>query len=456
MDKSDTSGKFCTFVSLKIMSNLGAIENSKVVYATLGCKLNFSETSAIGRTLNEMGFVKAAKGEQAGLVVVNTCSVTDAADKKCRQTIRQLIKKHPNAKVVVTGCYAQLSPGDIAAIPGVDLIIGSNEKNRLAAFVCNLEKSETATIHTSKLKDIKAFSPITSGDDRTRTFLKIQDGCDYFCTYCTIPFARGLSRSGTIAETLNEAKRAIDRGAIELILTGVNIGDFGRNQGETFYQLLETFDKELAGLRVRVGSVEPNLLTNEMIDLMAESSVIMPHFHIPLQSGSDQMLQIMHRKYNTELFVNKVETIKSKCPDAFIGVDVIAGVNGETDELFGETVDLLTELNISQLHAFSYSERPGTAVLKVQPVVPVNTRHKRSLILQKLSDKKLQAFYLASVGQSHNVLFEHDNHHGKLYGFTENYIRVEHNYDTKLINSTCKVKITDFNTADFTMGSEKI
>ena len=420
-------------------------QNKTAVYYTLGCKLNFSETSTIGRILKEAGIRTARKGEKADICVVNTCSVTEVADKKCRQAIHRLTKQHPGAFVVVTGCYAQLKPEQVANIEGVDLVLGAEQKGELMNYLGNLEKHEKGEAITTATKDIRSFSPSCSRGDRTRYFLKVQDGCDYFCSYCTIPFARGRSRNGRIEDIVAQARRAAGEGGKEIVITGVNIGDFGKTTGETFFDLVKELDKVEGIERYRISSIEPNLITDEAIDFVAHSKRFAPHFHIPLQSGSDAVLQLMRRRYDTALFRHKIEKIKEVMPHAFIGVDVIVGTRGETDEYFEEARQFIDSLDISQLHVFSYSERPGTQALKIDHVVDPKTKHARSQQLLDISDQKLHAFYEAHIGQEANVLFEHTKKDGKMHGFTENYIKVEIPYDATLVNETRKVVLGGWN-----------
>ena len=420
-------------------------QNKTAVYYTLGCKLNFSETSTIGRILKEAGIRTARKGEKADICVVNTCSVTEVADKKCRQAIHRLTKQHPGAFVVVTGCYAQLKPEQVANIEGVDLVLGAEQKGELMNYLGNLEKHEKGEAITTATKDIRSFSPSCSRGDRTRYFLKVQDGCDYFCSYCTIPFARGRSRNGRIEDIVAQARRAAGEGGKEIVITGVNIGDFGKTTGETFFDLVKELDKVEGIERYRISSIEPNLITDEAIDFVAHSKRFAPHFHIPLQSGSDAVLQLMRRRYDTALFRHKIEKIKEVMPHAFIGVDVIVGTRGETDEYFEEARQFIGSLDISQLHVFSYSERPGTQALKIDHVVDPKTKHARSQQLLDISDRKLHAFYEAHIGQEANVLFEHTKKDGKMHGFTENYIKVEIPYDATLVNETRKVVLGGWN-----------
>lgn len=419
--------------------------NKKVAFHTLGCKLNFAETSAIGKKMTEEGFSKVKAGEQADVCVINTCSVTDTADRKCRQAISRLNRQHPNSIMVVTGCYAQLKPEEISKIEGVDLVLGSNEKFSILEYIRNLDTEKPAEIHTTKINQIKDFKPSCSRDDRTRYFLKVQDGCDYYCTYCTIPFARGRSRSANVAETVDKAMEAIDAGAKEIVLTGVNIGDFGVHTNETFFDLIKAFDNIDRDVRFRISSIEPNLLTDEIIDYVVTSKHIMPHFHIPLQSGTNEVLKLMKRKYDRELFAHKVAKIKTLMPHAFIGVDVIVGVRGETDELFEESCKFIDSLDISQLHVFTYSERAGTKMLEIEQNTPVADRKKRSDILHQFSDKKTQAFYESQIGKTYPVLWESRHNGENMVGFTNNYVKVERSFDKNLVNTVEIVKLGQWN-----------
>ncbi|MBS5980578.1 MAG: tRNA (N(6)-L-threonylcarbamoyladenosine(37)-C(2))-methylthiotransferase MtaB [Dysgonomonas mossii] len=420
-------------------------ENKKAAYLTLGCKLNFAETSAIGRQLSQVGVRRSRDGEVADICVINTCSVTEFADKKCRQAVRKMIKENPGAYVIVTGCYAQLKPEDIAGIKGVDIVLGSEQKLDVVAYLDELKKKDKGVVHTSKTNKIKSFVPSCSQDDRTRYFLKVQDGCDYFCSFCTIPFARGRSRNGSIESMVQQAKEVAEKGGKEIVLTGVNIGDFGRTTGETFFDLVKALD-EVEGIeRYRISSIEPNLLTDEIIQFVAQSKRFAPHFHIPLQSGSDAVLKLMRRRYDTALFRHKVEKIKSVMPDAFIGVDVIVGTRGETDEYFDEAKAFLESLDFSQLHVFTYSERPNTQALKIDHEVDPKTKHARCKALLDLSDEKLQAFYRSQQGTKRKVLFEHTQHDSVMYGFTENYIKVETQYHANKANEIKMITLGDFN-----------
>lgn len=421
-------------------------ENKKAAYFTLGCKLNFAETSTIGKRLAEGGIRKIRPGEKADICVVNTCSVTELADKKCRQAIRRIAKQHPGAFIIVTGCYAQLKPEEVAHIEGVDLVLGAEQKLDILQYLSDLEKhTEEGTIVTSSSKDIRTFSPSCSADDRTRHFLKVQDGCDYFCTYCTIPFARGRSRNGSIASLVKQAEEVARQGGKEIVLTGVNIGDFGKSTGENFLDLIRALDEVEGIVRYRISSIEPNLITDEAIDFVARSKRFAPHFHIPLQSGSDAVLQLMHRRYDTALFRHKIEKIKQVMPHAFIGVDVIVGTRGETDAYFEEAYSFIQSLDISQLHVFSYSERPGTQALKIEYAVDPRTKHLRSQRLLDLSDRKLHTFYEAHIGQEATVLFEHTRKGGMMHGFTENYIKVEIPYQSAWANQTRRARLGQWN-----------
>ena len=427
------------------MIDTTVFQNKTAVYYTLGCKLNFSETSTIGKILREAGVRTARKGERADICVVNTCSVTEMADKKCRQAIHRLVKQHPGAFVVVTGCYAQLKPGDVAKIEGVDIVLGAEQKKDLLQYLGDLQKHEAGEAHTTATKDIRSFAPSCSRGDRTRFFLKVQDGCDYFCSYCTIPFARGRSRNGTVASMVEQARQAAAEGGKEIVLTGVNIGDFGKTTGETFFDLVKALD-EVEGIeRYRISSIEPNLLTDEIIEFVSHSRRFMPHFHIPLQSGSDDVLKLMRRRYDTALFASKIKKIKEVMPDAFIGVDVIVGTRGETDEYFEDAYRFIAGLDVTQLHVFSYSERPGTQALKIDHVVAPEEKHKRSQRLLALSDEKTQAFYVRHIGQTMPVLMEKTKAGMPMHGFTANYIRVEVENDPSLDNKMVDVLLGELN-----------
>ncbi len=427
------------------MIDANIFENKTVAYYTLGCKLNFAETSTLGKLLEKQGFRKARSGERTDICVINTCSVTELADKKCRQTIRRIARNNPGAFIVVTGCYAQLKPEEIAHIPEVDLILGAEQKLDLPQYLDDLQKRDKALIATTPFKEIKRFSPSCSRGDRTRYFLKVQDGCDYFCTYCTIPFARGRSRSGTIAQLTEQAREVARSGGKEIVITGVNIGDFGKQTGENFLDLIRALDDVEGIENYRISSIEPNLLTDEIITFVANSKRFAPHFHIPLQSGSDTILKLMHRHYDTTLFAHKIEKIRQMIPDAFIGVDLIAGVRGETEDLFEESRRFVDSLDISQLHVFTYSERPGTQALKIEPIIPIPERHTRCHRMLEISDKKLRAFYQQFQGTTRPVLFEQPRKGAPMHGFTDNYIRVEMPYRKEWINTCHEVRLGEFN-----------
>lgn len=427
------------------MIDTQVFQDKKAVYYTLGCKLNFSETSTIGKLLTEAGVRTARKGEQADICVVNTCSVTEVADKKCRQAIHRLVKQHPGAFVVVTGCYAQLKPETVAAIDGVDVVLGAEQKGDLLNYLGNLQKHEAGQAFTSPLKEIRSFAPSCSRGDRTRFFLKVQDGCDYFCSYCTIPFARGRSRNGSVASLVEQARQAAAEGGKEIVLTGVNIGDFGKTTGETFFDLVKALD-EVEGIeRYRISSIEPNLLTDEILEFVAQSKRFMPHFHIPLQSGCDEVLKLMRRRYDTALFASKVKRIKQLMPHAFIGVDVIVGTRGETPEYFEQARNFIQSLDVTQLHVFSYSERPGTQALKIDYVVSPDEKHRRSQQLLDISDEKTKAFYQRHIGQTMPVLLERSKPGTPMHGFTPNYIRVEVPHNNALDNQLRQLRLGEFN-----------
>lgn len=427
------------------MIDTTVFQDKKAVYYTLGCKLNFSETSSIGKMLKDVGVRTVRKGEKADICVINTCSVTEIADKKCRQAIHRLTKQHPGAFVVVTGCYAQLKPEQVSNIEGVDLVLGAEQKGELINYLGSLEKHEHGEAITTATKDIRSFAPSCSRGDRTRYFLKVQDGCDYFCSYCTIPFARGRSRNGKIEDLVAQARQAAAEGGKEIVLTGVNIGDFGKTTGETFFDLVKALDQVEGIERFRISSIEPNLLTDEIIEYVAHSRAFMPHFHIPLQSGCDEVLKLMRRRYDTALFASKIRKIKELMPDAFIGVDVIVGTRGETPEYFKKAYEFIRGLDVTQLHVFSYSERPGTQALKIDYVVPAEEKHQRSQRLLALSDEKTKAFYARHIGQEAKVLMEKSKAGMPMHGFTENYIRVELEHDDSLDNHLVQVRMGEFN-----------
>ena len=427
------------------MIDTNVFQDKKAVYYTLGCKLNFAETSSIGKTLKEAGIRTVRKGEKADICVINTCSVTEVADKKCRQAIHRLSKEHPGAFIVVTGCYAQLKPEQIADIEGVDLVLGAEQKGELINYLGDLKKREHGEAVTTVAKDIRAFSPSCSRGDRTRYFLKVQDGCDYFCSYCTIPFARGRSRNGKIEDLVAQARQSALEGGKEIVLTGVNIGDFGKSTGENFYDLVKALD-EVEGIeRFRISSIEPNLLTDEIIEYVARSKRFMPHFHIPLQSGCDEVLKLMRRRYDTALFASKIHKIKELIPDAFIGVDVIVGTRGEIPEYFDRAYEFIKSLDVTQLHVFSYSERPGTQALNIDYVVSADEKHRRSQQLLALSEEKTRAFYARHIGKEAVVLMEKSKAGVPMHGFTDNYIRVELPHDDSLDNQLVRVRLGEFN-----------
>lgn len=408
----------------------------KVAFYTLGCKLNFSETSTIARSFEEGGFAKVNFDDQPDVFVINTCSVTENADKKCRQLVKKAKKVNPDGFVAIIGCYAQLKPTEISQIPGVDIVLGANEKFNLVEHIETLEKTDEVVVKNENIKRTKEFVPAFSMGDRTRSFLKIQDGCDYFCTFCTIPLARGKSRNATIAETIVEAEKIAKTDIKEVVLTGVNIGDFGQGGEENFFGLVKALDKVEGIDRFRISSIEPNLLSDEIIDFtLGESKRFVPHFHIPLQSGSDRLLKAMRRKYERSLFAERINKIKSINPDTCIGVDVIVGFPGETDEEFMETIEFLKDLPVSYLHVFTYSERANTTAIKLGDPVPMHIRKERSKQLHILSDKKKRQFYESAVGKTGTVLIEQEENNGWMYGFTENYVKVKVPYDEKLANT---------------------
>ncbi|MCT4615831.1 MAG: tRNA (N(6)-L-threonylcarbamoyladenosine(37)-C(2))-methylthiotransferase MtaB [Marinifilaceae bacterium] len=419
-------------------------KGKKVAFYTLGCKLNFSESSSIAQSFEELGFERVKHTEVADVYVINTCSVTDMADKKCRQAIKKLIKLNHNAFIAVVGCYAQLKPEEISKIEGVDIVLGTQEKFNVQAYLSHLEKKENTQLYGCDFKLIEDFNPSFSYGDRTRCFLKIQDGCDYFCTYCTIPFARGRSRNMSIDKTVKLAKEIGEKGIKEIILTGVNIGDFGKSTDENFYNLISELDKIESIERYRISSIEPNLLTDEIIQFVAKSKKFMPHFHIPLQSGSNEVLKLMKRRYNRELFEEKVKLIKKYIPNAFIGVDLIAGSRGETEEYFEDAYNFVSSLPISFLHVFPYSERAGTKALEIDHIVEISERKKRAEKFHKLSDKFLHDFYKKHIGTRARVLFEDANHNGMMHGFTDNYIKVAVDYNANLANKIVDIEILDF------------
>lgn len=444
------------------MINTSVFQNKKAAYFTLGCKLNFSETSTFGKMLADLGVRIAGEGDVADICLVNTCSVTEVADHKCRQAIHRLVRNNPGAFVIVTGCYAQLESESVSKIEGVDLVLGSDEKANLVQFLSDAwtakesaaEFNEDGKVeslhefHSVKTKMIKSFAPSCSRGNRTRYFLKVQDGCDYYCTYCTIPYARGNSRNPTIASLVAQAEEAAHEGGKEIVLTGVNIGDFGKTTGESFLDLCKALDKVEGIERYRISSMEPDLLSDELIDFCSQSRAFMPHFHIPLQSGSDEVLKLMHRRYDKTLFAHKIELIKQKMPDAFIGVDVMVGCRGETPECFEECYEFLDDVDVTQLHVFPYSERPGTAALRIPYVVDDAEKKVRSKRLLDLSEQKRIEFYARYIGTEQEVLFEKAARGKAMHGFTSNYVRVElpaklakEEYDNQIL----RVRMGEFN-----------
>lgn len=419
-------------------------QNLKAEYHTLGCKLNFSETSAIGKMLSEKGILRAGKGDSPDIVVINTCSVTETADKKGRQLIRRLSSRYPDATIVVTGCYAQLKPGEVMEIPGVDIVLGSNEKLRAAEFIDSWLKNHEKKMEVTPFLDIREFQPSCERGDRTRYFLKVQDGCDYFCTYCTIPFARGRSRSGSIEDLTETARNVAAEGGKEIVITGVNIGDFGRDTGENFFSLIKSLDSVEGIERYRISSIEPNLITPEMIDWIAsEARAFTPHFHIPLQAGSDAVLKLMNRRYDTALFESRINKIREAIPDAFIGIDIIAGARGETQEEWDKSYEFVSRLPVDKLHVFPYSERPGTKALNIGHKVSQEEKHRRVAMLTSLSDKKLHDFMCERVGREYDVLWEQPAAgNDRMHGFTPNYLRVVAPLDDTLVNTISRVRLT--------------
>ena len=420
------------------------IQYKKVAFYTLGCKLNFSETSTISRLFEDAGFAKVDFEETPDVYVINTCSVTENADKKCKQLVKKALKINPNAFVTIVGCFAQLKPTEIAQIPGVDLVLGANEKFDILSYLDKTDKLEETQVSFKNIKETQEFIPSFSYGDRTRSFLKVQDGCDYFCTFCTIPLARGKSRNATIAETLIEARKIADTEIKEVVLTGVNIGDFGQSEGENFFELIQELDKIEGIDRFRISSIEPNLLSNEIIDFsLSNSQRFVPHFHIPLQVGNDRILKAMRRKYERSLYAERVAQIKSLRKDCCIGVDVIVGFPGETDEEFMDSYNFIKDLDISYLHVFTYSERANTGAPKLGEAVPVEKRRERSKMLHILSDKKKRVFYEENLGSTRTILFEAEEDNGMMYGFSENYVKVKIPFDETLVNSFQKVKLVE-------------
>ena len=420
----------------------------KVAFYTLGCKLNFAETSTIARSFEEEGYIRVDFDDPADIYVINTCSVTENADKQFKQIVRKALKTNPKAFLAAVGCYAQLKPEELASVDGVDLVLGAKEKFNITQYIDDLTKNNEGVVHSCEIAETDFYVGSYSIGDRTRAVLKVQDGCDYKCTYCTIPMARGISRSDTIENILSNAKKISDKGIKEIVLTGVNIGDYGKGEfgnkkhEHTFLELVQALDKVEGIERLRISSIEPNLIKDETIDFIAQSNSFVPHFHIPLQSGSNEILKKMKRRYLRELYVSRVAKIREVMPDACIGVDVIVGFPGETDEHFLETYHFLNELDISYLHVFTYSERDNTEAVLMDGVVPDEVRAKRSKMLRGLSAKKRNAFYESQLGKEKTVLFESDNKQGYIHGFTENYVKVKAPWDPALVNTLHKVKLT--------------
>ena len=428
------------------MIDTSILQGKKAAYFTLGCKLNFAETSSIGEALSRQGVLAVSDGEVADICVVNTCSVTGVADQKCRQAIRRMVKAHPGAFVAVTGCYAQLRPDEVLAIDGVSLVVGTEQKGDIVDLIAEKmsERDALGTKLTVATKDIRSFVPSCSRGNRTRYFLKVQDGCNYYCTYCTIPYARGRSRNGSIASLVEQARDVAQRGGKEIVITGVNIGDFGRSTGESFLDLVKALD-EVEGIhRYRISSIEPNLLTDDIIRYVSVSRAFMPHFHIPLQSGSDEVLRLMHRKYDTAFFRSKIERVKELIPDAFIGVDVMVGCRGETEAFFEDAYRFLEQVDVTHLHVFSYSERPGTKALEIPHVVSPEHKNERSQRLMALSEQKTHAFYSRYINKVKPVLLEHAQDGRPMHGFTDNYVKVEVENHPLLDNEIVDVRLLDF------------
>lgn len=418
------------------------------MYKTFGCKLNFAETSSVGRMLADRGFVRAIDGDTPDIIVVNTCSVTELADRKCRQAIRSLVRRYPDATILVTGCYAQLKPGEVADIPGVDIVIGTNAKARLAEYIDRWDAEHTAIRDVVPSKELREFVPACSADDRTRHFLKVQDGCDYYCSYCTIPMARGRSRSGSIDSLVAQAAKVAEEGGKEIVLTGVNIGDFGKGRTDRLIDLIRELDRVDGIERYRISSIEPDLLTDEIIRFVADSRRFMPHFHTPLQCGSDAVLKLMRRHYDSSLFADKVRAIREAMPDAFIGVDLIVGARGETAEEFEVSRRFIEGLDISRLHVFPYSERPGTRALQLGGAVSQADKQRRAAVMLRMSEEKLNVFASRFIGTVRPVLVEHARSDGKMLGLTDNYLRVEIPRDDSLANTVVPVGLASIEGMD--------
>lgn len=426
------------------MIDNSTFSTKKALFHTFGCKLNFAETSTVARVLADYGIMRCQRGDVPDIVVINTCSVTELADKKCRQTIRSYARRYPNAAIVVTGCYAQLKSEEVAGLPSVAVVAGNDRKGELAEYISNWLKTHESVTEVTPHKDIRIFTPSCSRGDRTRYFLKVQDGCDYYCSYCTIPMARGRSRSGSIDQLVAQAQQAAAEGGKEIVITGVNIGDFGKGRSDNFFDLIRELDQVEGIERYRISSIEPDLLTDEMIEWVAQSRSFMPHFHIPLQSGSDAVLELMRRHYRTDLFRHKVEMIREAMPHAFIGVDLIVGARGETPERFEESKQFVESLDISRLHVFPYSERPGTRALSIDHVVDQHDKHVRSREMINVSERKLDEFARQFAGTVRPVLIEHREKGGRMSGFTDNYLRVEIEADNSLANKVVPVRLVEW------------
>ena len=423
------------------MIDASSFDNTKALFHTFGCKLNFAETSTIAKTFASKGIRRASVGETPDFIVINTCSVTEIADKKCRQAIHRFVSKYPDAVILVTGCYAQLKSEEIAAIPGVDIVVGTDQKLAISDYLDRWMTTRRQCREVTPVKDIRKFHPSCSGEDRTRYFLKIQDGCDYWCTYCTIPLARGRSRSGTIDEIVGMARKVAEDGGKEIVLTGVNIGDFGKGRDDNFFDLIRELDKVDGIERYRISSIDRNLLSDEIIEWVASSRRFMPHFHIPLQAGSDEVLKLMRRHYDTALFRHRIERIRQTMPHAFIGVDLIVGARGETDELFQKSYDFVESIDISRLHVFPYSERPDTRALAIDGIVTQEEKHRRTCRMLALSERKLADFTSRFIGTTRKVLPEEPRPGRPMYGFTDNYLKVSMNPNPDLANKIVSVHL---------------
>ncbi|HLP49415.1 MAG TPA: tRNA (N(6)-L-threonylcarbamoyladenosine(37)-C(2))-methylthiotransferase MtaB [Chitinophagales bacterium] len=436
--------------------------NRKIALHTLGCKLNFSETSAIARILSEQGYQKVEFSDRADYYIINTCSVTENADKETKQVVKTALKTNPEAKVIIVGCYAQLKPEEISRIKGVSMVLGANEKFKIHEYLEQLEEQTAPVVISGDIDNVEFYADAYSQGERTRSFLKVQDGCDYFCSFCTIPMARGKSRSNTIAHTVEVARKVAGTGVKEIVLTGVNLGDYGKTTDgnertdENFYKLIQELDKIEEVDRFRISSIEPNLLTNEIIDFVAQSKRFMPHFHIPLQSGSDKILKLMRRKYLRQLYKERVEKIKAVMPHACIGVDVIVGFPGETEEQFLETYNFINELDVSYLHVFTYSERANTRALNISPIVPVPERKERNKMLRILSEKKKRKFYSEHVTTERKVLFEAENDNGIRYGFTDNYIKTGIPYEEDMWNTIQTIRLNEVSDFGYVKGTRHL